>query len=283
MALVARATLGGLLCGPLAVLYPQIAKSRAFANSVGSAWAPSIIRLLHAYWEFLPIGILPLVVIAIGLAVFGKPRNHLATSMSAGERVGWLFLVVPLAAYFLGHLVTHTFHDRYVIGAGPGMVVGVTCLLRRYCRESKYLSAAPLLVLACGGYAVTQQLLTLRNIDHIRSDSRDYQERTRQVLAIEDMLLREGKQHVVLSWDVEYLETWYYSKHRAQYECITSEQRWTIKKYVPLEFASVEEIVANAPQTALITPAPDLAQALARAGLHLKVRFAQPQYVVYLK
>ena len=135
-------------------------------------------------------------------------------------------------------------------------------------------------MLAFGGYAVTQQLLTLRSIDHIRSDSGDYQERTRQVLAIEDTLLREGKQHVVLSWDIEYLETWYYSKHRAQYECITSEGRWTIKKYVPLEFVSVEEIIANAPQTALITPTPALAQALAQAGLHPKVRFAQPQYVV---
>lgn len=275
---VMAATVGVMVS--LAVLYPQIARARAFANSVRSGWTPSIIRLLHAYWEFLPIGILPLVVIAIGLVVFGKPRNHLATSMSAGERLGWLFLVVPLAACFLGHLVTHTFHDRYVIGAGPGMVVGATCLLWRYCRESKYLSAA--LLLACGGYAVTQQLLTLGSIGHIRSDGGDYQERIRQVLAIEDTLLREGKQHLVLSWDTEYLEIWYYSKHRAQYECITS-VKWTIQKYVPLKFVSVEEIVANAPQTALITPAPDLAQALARAGLHLKVRFAQLQYVVYLK
>jgi hypothetical protein len=106
------------------------------------------------------------------------------------------------------------------------------------------------------------------------------QNRTRQLLAIEDTLLREGKQHVILSWDVEYLETWYYSKHPAQHECITSEGQWTIKKYVPLKFVSVEEIVANAPQTALITPTPDLVQALARAGLRPKVRLAQPLYLV---
>lgn len=262
----------------LAVLYPQIAKSAAFAKSISPVWAPSITRLLAAYREFLPNAILPLVVIAVGVVVFGKPRNHLATSMSAGERVSWLFLVVPLAMYLLARLVTHTFHDRYIIAAGPGIVVGATCLLWRYCRQWRYLSAA--FLLAFGGYAVTQQLLTLRSIDHITSDSGDYQERTRQLLAIEDTLLREGKQHVVLSWDVEYLETWYYSKHRAQYECITSEGRWTIKKYVPLEFVSVEEIVANAPQTALITPTPALAQALVRAGLHPKVRFAHPQYLV---
>lgn len=262
----------------LAVLYPQIAKSRAFANSVNPVWAPSLPRLLAAYREFLPDAILALAVIVIVLVVLIKPRCHLATSMSAGERVGWLFLVLPLAAYFLGHLATHVFHDRYIIGAGPGLAVGATCLLWRYCREWKYLSVA--LLLALGGYAVTEQLLTVRSIDHLQSDSGDYQERTRQVLAIEDTLLREGKQHVVLSWDIQYLETWYYSKHRTQYECITSEERWTIKKYVPLEFVSVGEIVANAPQTALVAPTPALAQALRRAGLRLKIRFAQPKYVI---
>src|ERR1700680_3678925 len=103
----------------LAILYPQIANSGAFAKSASPVWAPSITRLLDAYREFLPNAILLLVAIAVGVIVFGKPRNHLATSMSAGERVSWLFLVVPLAAYFLAHLLTHTFHDRYIIGAGP--------------------------------------------------------------------------------------------------------------------------------------------------------------------
>ena len=70
----------------LAVLYPQIAKSRAFANSVGSAWAPSIIRLLHAYWEFLPIGILPLVAIAIGVG-FGVAVGNTLEVLCTDEPV----------------------------------------------------------------------------------------------------------------------------------------------------------------------------------------------------
>jgi hypothetical protein len=45
----------------------------------------------------------------------------------------------------------------------------------------------------------------------------------------------------------------------------------------------VEEIVASARQTAVIAPEPALAEALERAGLRLKVRFAQPLYVVYLE
>jgi hypothetical protein len=265
----------------LAVLYPQIAKSLTFAHSVSPVWAPSIARLEFAYLEFVQNAVLPLVVIAIGALVFGNFRNRLATSMSAGERVSWLFLVAPMAAYLLGHLITHLFHDRYNIGAGPGMIVGATCLLWRRYRESRHLSLA--LLLAFAGSSVAGQLLTVRSIDHIRGESEDYQERTRQVLAVEDTLLREGKQHVVFAWDVEYLETWYYSKHRVQYECITSEARWTIKNYVPLQFVSVEQVVANARQTALVAPTPALAEALERAGLHLKVRFSEPQYIAYLE
>jgi 4-amino-4-deoxy-L-arabinose transferase-like glycosyltransferase len=63
----------------LAVLYPQIAKSRAFAKSISPVWAPSIVRLLAAYQGLLPNVTLLLVFIAIGLVVFSKPRNHLAT------------------------------------------------------------------------------------------------------------------------------------------------------------------------------------------------------------
>jgi hypothetical protein len=50
-----------------------------------------------------------------------------------------------------------------------------------------------------------------------------------------------------------------------------------------MNFLSVEEIVANARQTSVIYPDPVLAEALQGAGLHLKVRFAEPQYVVYLE
>ena len=262
----------------LAILYPQIAKSRTFASSVSPVWAPSLPGMLAAYRQFLPNTIILFGIFAIGLAMFSKRRNQIAASMSAGERVSCLFLVVPLAAYFLGHFVTHLFHDRYIIGAGPGIAVGATCLLWRHCREWKWLSAA--LLLAFGAYSVTHQLLTLRNIDHIRSDSGDYQERTKEILAIEDTLSGEGKQRQVFSWDIAYLETWYYSKRRDQLECITTEERWTIKKYVQLDFVSVREIVANAPQTALISPTPALAEALASAGLHLQERLAQPQYVI---
>ena len=124
---------------------------------------------------------------------------------------------------------------------------------------------------------------TLSRLDHIKADSGDYQERTRQVLGLEDTLLSEGKQHLVFNWDIQYLETWFYAEHRVNYECNASEARWGITRYVPLRFVSIPEIVGNAGQTALIAPSPALADALVRAGLKLKVRFAQPQQVIYLE
>ena len=265
----------------LALLYPELASSRTFAKTVSPVWAPSLPRLVAAYLEFLPNAILPLVVIGIVIAARRKPAMHTAPRISEGERVCWLFLLVPLVAYLLGILVTHLFHDRYIVGAAPGMVVGATCLMWRHCRDSKYLSLA--LLLASTGSAVGLQARTLWNVHYIEADSGDYQERTRQILALEDMLSREGKQHVVLDWDVRYLETWYYSKHRDLYECITAEQRWALKKYVPLRFVSVEQIVANARRTAVIAPSPSLAESLTRAGLRLSVRVAGPLRVVYLE
>jgi hypothetical protein len=55
------------------------------------------------------------------------------------------------------------------------------------------------------------------------------------------------------------------------------------KRYATLNFVSLEEVVANAGQTAIIAPEPVLLAALERAGLHLKVRFTRPQQVFYLE
>lgn len=85
------------------------------------------------------------------------------------------------------------------------------------------------------------------------------------------------------SRDIEYLEAWYYSKHQSQYECITPRGPVDHQKLRPAKVVSVEEIVANVPQTALIAPAPDLVRVLARKGLYPKNRVAQPQYVAYLE
>src|SRR5665213_2779833 len=129
--------------------------------------------------------------------------------MNAEERVGWLFLAIPPAAYVLAKLVTHFFFNRYMIGAVPGIVVAVTCLCWRHFRESKYLSLALLIVLA--GSGVGEQLLTLSRLDHIPAHG-DHQLRTRQMLALEDTLEREGKRHFIVTSNLLFVEAQYYSK-----------------------------------------------------------------------
>jgi|SRR5271157_38109 len=270
----------GVMCS-LAVLYPQIAASRALVRSPGTIlWAPpSTTSLQEAYLEFYSMAVIPLVMIAVGAVVFAS-RERLVPAMSSGERLSWLFLTVPLAAYLLAHLATHFFHIRYVIGAVPGIAVALTCLFWRHCRGLGPLSLALLVVL--GGYGVSQELRTLRRIDYIPAFG-NHQARTRQMLALEDTLRSEGKRRFAVTSNLQFLEAWYYSKHPEQYGYVSSRPAWSIKKYVAIDILSVDDIVANARQTAVIDPGPALAEALERAGLHLRVRFAEPQYVVYLE
>ena len=276
---VIAGTAGALVS--LAILYPQIAASRTFLNSVAPVWEPSTTVLQPSYLELFPNAILPLVLIALGVVTFGRPRKGPVPPMSGAERVSWLFLVVPLAAYILAHLVTHVFHDRYIVGAAPGIAVGVTCLLWRHCRESRYLPLA--LLLAVGGFGVSQQLRTLRDVDHIPSESGDNQGRTRQTAGIGGHALPRGQAargcHVghTVSGDVVLLETPGPVRVRDHPGALGHQELRSAA------FRVVEEIVADARQTAVINPPPALAEALEQAGLHLKVRFAEPQYVVYLE
>ncbi len=264
----------------VALLYPQIASSHAAVQAFGTWNQQSLSKLQSVYGEFFPDAFIPLVLIAVGVAVFGGSRGHMVTSVSSGERVCWLFLTVPLVGYIVARLVTNSFYNRYLIGAVPGIAVAVTCLFWRHCRESKCLSLALLFVF--GGFGIGQQVRTLRHIDHIPATLEDPQERTRQMLALEDTLRREGKEHFAVARNLLFLEAWYYSKHPEQYEYFSTEPL-VLQKYAPLKVVWVEEIVARARQTAVIAPGPALAEALERAGLRLKVRFAQPLYVVYLE
>jgi hypothetical protein len=269
----------GVICA-LAVLYPQISHSHAYGQSYGTWNQQSLPKLQLVYLEFFPDAVLPLVLTAVGLAVFCGPREHTVTPMSSGERVSWLFLVVPLVAYVVARLVTNSFYNRYLIGAVPGIAVAVTCLFWRHCRNSSYLSLTLLVVF--GGFGISQQIRTLRHIDHIPATFGDHQERTRQMLAMEDTLEREGKRYFAVSWNLRFLEGWYYSKHPEQYEYFSTDP-FMLGKFGALRRVWVEDIVANARQTAVIAPEPPLLEALERAGLHPRVRFAEPLYVVYLE
>jgi hypothetical protein len=267
----------GSICA-LAALYPQIASSliRVRVGSVAS-WAPPTFGSLQSiYLEFFPAASLPLVAVVIGALVFGKSRRRLVAPMTSGERIGWLFLTVPLAAFIIARMVTHFFYNRYLIAFIPGIAVAMTCLVWRHYRESGHLSLAMLVVF--GGFSINQQRRTLRSIDHIEAFG-DHQQRTRVMVALEDTLRRDGKQHFVFVFNLPFLEAWYYSKHPEQYEFVTDQPHDVSDKYIALKFVSRQELITNAKQTALIgAPEDDLVQTLRQAGLGLSLRSKYPEY-----
>ena len=59
--------------GALAVLYQQIASSRALVREVGSWTLPTLSSLQTVYQEFFPVAIVPLALLALGVAVIRLP------------------------------------------------------------------------------------------------------------------------------------------------------------------------------------------------------------------
>jgi hypothetical protein len=264
----------------LAALYSQIASTGRLAPSVSAAWQPSPAALLKTYVELIPLGLFLFAVYAVGSRMLRR-HDRATPPMSPKERAGWIFLVVPVFAFLGGVTTAGVFHDRYAIGAAPGIAIAASSLIWRHLGKNKTVSTV--LLLCFCGMAIAQQWQTARRAGDIRAESGDYQAETRQALALEDTLLADGKRHIVFNWDVRYLEAWYYSKHREAYECVTGEQRWAIQRYVPLRFVSVDDIVARPASSALIAPSLELADALRRAGLRLVARVSLPQPVYYIE
>jgi hypothetical protein len=269
--------------GSLAVLYPQVASSLSKVHGGAyPAWAlPPAIQLHTVYAGFFPAAIVPLVILAIGVAVLGKTREHLVKPMSEGERVAWLFLIIPVPIYIAAKLVTHFFVDRYMTDVVPGVALAASCLVWRYCRGSKYL--LPAILVLVGGFGMFQQLLTARHVHHIDAYG-DHQERTREMLAVEDALKRDGKSRFAFSNNLQFVEAWYYSKYQGAYGLYwpVPMGALTLEKYAPVKFVTVSDIAANAAQTAVIAPDNRLLAELERAGLHPKIHFTEP-YIFYLE
>jgi mannosyltransferase len=272
----------GAMCS-LLTFYSQIERSRAGlrAGSIPSWAPPSIAKLQGVYWEFFSNAVLPLVLLVIGVVVFGKARKHLMPPMGFGEHLGWLFLTVPLAGFVLAEVATNYFHNRYFIGAIPALAVAATCLLWRHWLESNRVSLA--LLVAFAGFGLFQQVRVLRSIDHIPAFG-DHQERTRQMLTLQDTLRQDGKRIFAFT-SMMFLEPWYYSKHPEEYAFVRFHPG-SLKHYDSIRFLSVDEVVANARQIALVDPEPDLVEALRLSGLHLTIRhldYTSPQYIFYLE
>jgi len=270
------------ILGAVLLFFPLISSSGAAAGGTYFNWAPpTMVALQSIYLEFFPRVTIPLVLFAVVAALTAKHRELQVVPMSDGERVSWLFFTMPLASFALALAVTQMFYHRYMIGAIPGIVVSVTCILWRHFGHSRALSLALLFLL--GGFGIGKQLITLRHMDHIQvPGAGDCQEQTRQLLDLERAFQSDGRRHTALTDEHLFLQAWYYSKDKQRYEYVAATP-WTLSKYAALRILPVTAMLAEARETAVIAPGTHLAETLQQSGARLKIRFVEPFYVIYLE
>jgi hypothetical protein len=290
----------GVLCAA-AVLWGPIQAARRMVPP--GFWAkPSPYSFRLAFPVLFPDGLSLIALVMAWIALVGREDRIIPLApMPSGERVGWFFLLIPLAGYFLGQ-ITHVFMVRYFIGTLPGVAVAFSCWLWRCFRERRPVAVGVLLLLATVGLA--RQALLARHPD--RGDTTP----TSQMLSLEDTLRNEGKQFILVSVQTLYLEARQYSKHPEEYRLLVFPDKdpmitgtRAVGQYYPLQFWTIEDLRKHARQTALIAPFPSpvdpfnqiplrfqgTLDALRHAGLRITIRFsiasrfAERLEVVYLE
>jgi hypothetical protein len=215
-------------------------------------------------------------VVVAGLALLPRRGEIKLVPMLPIERLGWLFLLIPIAGFGLAMTVTNAFVSRYFIIVLPGVAVAFACALWRRFEGRPTISAAIVAVMLILGVG-SQARLTARP-DLVRPPlSQDASEILKGMLALESKLLAQGKTAIVLSaGETLALEAPYYSRNAKAYVLLNSETTMLsrahqdIARFCPMTFWSVADVRANASRVALINP-PDVVLAeLMKAGFRLE-------------
>ena len=123
--------------------------------------------------------------------------------MQSGERLGWFFLLIPIAGFFMAEVV-HSFVARYLIAALPGIALALSCCLWRHFRATRYVSLGVVLILLMCGLA--------KQVVRVRHPEAGYYSPIRQILAQEDPLRKDGKQIFAFFNLARYVEAVHYSQ-----------------------------------------------------------------------
>ena len=273
---------------------PINAARRFFPSDVKSFL--SIYNLPGIFSQFFPDGVFLLALVMIWIASVRTGDSVIALQpMRPSERVGWLFLLIPLAAFVMAELKTNVIVVRYVIATLPGPVVACSTCLWRHFRGRRLVSLGVFLLLAAFGLA--------RQVAQTRDPERfsEVRPETRKVLSLEDALRNDGKQFIVVCDHGLQMEARIYSKHPERYAVlvlpdtdIASRIRpeVVLSRYYPMAFWSMEDLRKHARETALIAPGksdytrPAFLRALdtlKQDGFQIRTRFTQPLEVVYFE
>ena len=290
-----------LIAGIIGVVLPAVLLSHfilAFSRKFSTGfWSrPSLSEVIDIYSHIFVGGLFVLALSMVWIVLANRRSTNIVLQpMQSGEAIGWLFLCIPLAGFVAAELKTNAFAVRYFLGIVPGIAVAFSCCIWRHFRNVPLVSLGIFLLL--GTWGMARQLHTARHPDSVESPG------TRGALSLEGPLSSEGKRFFVFSDPFTFLEVQYYSKHPD--ECIlllpadldseaTSNRsspdpylhqrvELLLSNYYPLRFWQSSQLREHAQATALIKPAPDLLDAMKRAGFEVETRFSKPVQVVYLQ
>jgi mannosyltransferase len=271
----------GVLCATAVLWKPIQAQRHQFPPNFWARPSPHV--LPTAYSDLFPdfLFVLALVMLWIAL-VATRDRVLPLQPMQSGERLGWHFLLIPLAGYFLSE-ITHIFQLRYLICALPGIAVALSCCLWRHFQGTWRVSIGILVIFAAWGLA--------KQVTATRDPNRYYYSPIRQMLSLENVAQNDGKRFFVVCNQARYIEALYYSKHADQYVWLMlptvdphrTRDMMTLAQFYPMRIWTLEDLRKHAQETALLVPLPDYLDTLKQAGFQVENPFPKSLQVVYVK
>lgn len=274
------------IAGAVAVLSIHIAAAMAKPKHFPGQH-PSQSALLDLLPQMFPNGMFLLAVVMIWIALMGtsEKAGKPVLPMQPAERVGWLFLLIPLTGFVLAELVTNAFDARYFIGMLPGVAFAFACLFWRCFRDSRLVVAGVFALLACAGAA---KELHLARYAESTGWPLGQQTKTRQMLGLENSLRKDGKQYILISANFLYREGQYYSKHPEEYRYLEPDDPTYripdyFANYYSLKTWSLNDLKEHVRETAVISPPSKVLDAMKQAGFVANTRFTSPIEVVYFQ
>jgi hypothetical protein len=263
----------GLLCA-VGIAAQQVRMMHSVGRAPASSWsAPSFAALVRVFSQMFPAGLFVLAVFVILRCLVGGVAKPMANS----ERLCWLFLTIPLVGFILAMAVTKSFYNRYLISTLPGVAVGFGCLVERHFRGRVSIAfLAFLSVLAIG-----RQTRDARGVEEIEPISApDQQLHTRQAMAVEDTLLRDGKR-VIITDQMVVRALRYYSRHPELYASYGPNDDPYFCQYLGSACWSLDMAKAHASDLASIYPSGRFLLAMTEAGFQATVKLPDPMVVYF--
>ena len=277
---------------PVVLLSPfALAFSRKFATGYWNR--PTLLELRAIFGQIFPDALFLLALIMLWIVIAGwENRQEPTLAMQSAEATGWLFLLIPFAAFFIAETLTNAFYSRYFIGIIPGIAVAFAISLYRYFRKAAQVSLGIFVLLA--GWGAAQQLTVVRNPEKVEATG------IRDFLQMESTLQAEGKHYLVFSSPLLFLEAQHYSAHPDQ--CVLflpsdfdkptqngpdpylhQRLELNLSQYYPMQFWTIEDLRRHEAESALIEPDDKTLQDLHAAGIQAGRRFSTPVPIDYLR